>query len=50
MQKTKELPIEVIAETVSCRYAVPDNVHFLNAVSSSNQFETNVVPVVKQSS
>jgi CBS domain-containing protein len=26
--------------------SVPDNVHFLNAVNISNQYETNVVPVI----
>ncbi|HPH84192.1 MAG TPA: CBS domain-containing protein [Ferruginibacter sp.] len=41
----EKLPIEVL-QKYFLQAAVPDNVHFLNAVSNSNQFETNVVPVV----
>jgi predicted transcriptional regulator len=28
--------------------SVQDDVHFLNAVNSSNQFDTNVVPVLSK--
>ncbi len=38
-------PIEVLQNNF-VNAAVPDNVHFLNAVSSSIQFDTTVVPVV----
>jgi acetoin utilization protein AcuB len=41
----EKLPIEVLQNSF-VNAAVPDNVHFLNAVSSSIQFDTTVVPVV----
>jgi acetoin utilization protein AcuB len=41
----EKLPIEVLQNNF-VNAAVPDNVHFLNAVSSSIQFDTTVVPVV----
>jgi acetoin utilization protein AcuB len=41
----EKLPIEVLQNNF-VHAAVPDNVHFLNAVSSSIQFDTTVVPVV----
>jgi acetoin utilization protein AcuB len=41
----EKLPIEVLQNNF-INAAVPDNVHFLNAVSSSIQFDTTVVPVV----
>jgi acetoin utilization protein AcuB len=41
----KKLPIEVLQNNF-VHAAVPDNVHFLNAVSSSIQFDTTVVPIV----
>jgi acetoin utilization protein AcuB len=43
--KDEKLPIEVLQNNF-VNAAVPDNVHFLNAVSSSIQFDTTVVPVV----
>ena len=41
-----KLPIEILQRhfLLAC---VPDNVHFLNAVNNSIQFDSNVVPVVK---
>jgi acetoin utilization protein AcuB len=41
----EKLPIEVLQNNF-LQAAVPDNVHFLNAVSSSIQFDTTVVPIV----
>jgi acetoin utilization protein AcuB len=41
----EKLPIEVLQNNF-VNAAVPDDVHFLNAVSSSIQFDTTVVPVV----
>jgi acetoin utilization protein AcuB len=43
--ENEKLPIEVLQNNF-LQAAVPDNVHFLNAVSSSIQFDTTVVPVV----
>jgi CBS domain-containing protein len=43
--KDEKLPIEVL-QNYFVNAAVPDDVHFLNAVSSSIQFDTTVVPVV----
>jgi acetoin utilization protein AcuB len=43
--KNEKLPIEVLQNNFVYA-AVPDNVHFLNAVNSSIQFDTTVVPVV----
>jgi acetoin utilization protein AcuB len=43
--ENEKLPIEVLQNNF-VHAAVPDNVHFLNAVSSSIQFDTTVVPVV----
>jgi acetoin utilization protein AcuB len=40
-----KLPIEVLQNSF-VNAAVPENVHFLNAVSSSIQFDTTVVPVL----
>ncbi|MEO6669213.1 MAG: CBS domain-containing protein [Ferruginibacter sp.] len=42
----EKLPIEVLQQHF-LHTAVADNVHFLNAVNNSIQFDTNVVPVVK---
>ncbi len=41
----EKLPIEILQNNF-LQAAVPDNVHFLNAVSSSIQFDTTVVPVI----
>jgi acetoin utilization protein AcuB len=41
----EKLPIEVLQNNF-LNVAVPGNVHFLNAVSSSVQFDTTIVPVV----
>jgi acetoin utilization protein AcuB len=41
----EKLPIEMLQNNF-VHAAVPDNVHFLNAVSSSIQFDTTVVPIV----
>ncbi|RZJ83018.1 MAG: CBS domain-containing protein, partial [Chryseobacterium sp.] len=41
-----KLPIEVLQKNF-IQAAVKDNAHFLNAVNSSIQFDTNVVPVIK---
>ena len=43
----EKLPIEVLQNNF-VNGAVPDNVHFLNAVSSSIQFDTTLVPVVNK--
>ncbi len=43
----EKLTIEVLQKNF-INVSVQDNVHFLNAVNSSNQFETNIVPVVNQ--
>jgi acetoin utilization protein AcuB len=40
-----KLPIEVLQNNF-INAAVPENVHFLNAVSSSIQFDTTLVPVI----
>ncbi len=40
-----KLPIEVIQQSFLMA-AVKEDVHFLNAVNISNQFETNIVPVL----
>jgi acetoin utilization protein AcuB len=42
-----KLPIEVL-QNCFVNAAVPDNVHFLNAVSSSIQFDTTIVPVLHE--
>ena len=42
----EKLPIEIL-EKHFIHIEVADNVHFLNAVNSSIQYDTNVVPVVK---
>jgi acetoin utilization protein AcuB len=41
----EKLPVEVLQNSF-LKAAVPANVHFLNAVSSSIQFDTTIVPVV----
>ncbi len=43
----EKLPIEVFQNSF-IQAAVPANVHFLNAVSSSVQFDTTVVPVIDE--
>ena len=42
----EKLTIEILQQQFLLT-SVPDNVHFLNAVNYSIQFDTNVVPVVK---
>ncbi len=42
-----KIPIELIQEHFIQAF-VTDDVHFLNAVNCSNQFETNVVPVLNK--
>ncbi|MBC7537010.1 MAG: CBS domain-containing protein, partial [Ferruginibacter sp.] len=42
----EKLPVEILQQHF-LHSSVADNIHFLNAVSNSIQFETNVVPVVK---
>jgi CBS domain-containing protein len=42
-----KIPIGMMQETF-IHAAVQDNVHFLNAVSCSNQFDTTVVPVINE--
>ncbi|MEO8771429.1 MAG: CBS domain-containing protein [Ferruginibacter sp.] len=42
----EKLPIEVLQQHF-LHTSVADNVHFLNAVNNSIQYDTNVVPVVK---
>lgn len=41
----EKIPIELIQEFF-VQASVPETVHFLNAVNCSNQFDTNVVPVI----
>jgi acetoin utilization protein AcuB len=41
----EKLPIEFLQNDF-LNAAVPDNVHFLNAVSSSIQFDTTIIPVI----
>jgi acetoin utilization protein AcuB len=41
----EKLPIELLQENF-LNASVKDNVHFLNAVNFSNQFESSIVPVV----
>jgi acetoin utilization protein AcuB len=43
----EKLPVEVLQNNF-IKAAVPANVHFLNAVSSSIQFDTTIVPVVDE--
>jgi acetoin utilization protein AcuB len=43
-----KIPIEVIQEHF-IQASVADDIHFLNAVNCSNQFDTNIVPVVNKS-
>ena len=45
-EETK-MPIELMQDTFIYA-AVQDNVHFLNAVKCSNQFDTTVVPVINE--
>ena len=42
-----KIPVELLQEHF-IQVAVRENEHFLNAVNCSNQFETNVVPVVNE--
>lgn len=42
----EKLPIEILQQHF-LRSAVGDNIHFLNAVNYSIQYDTNVVPVIK---
>ena len=42
----EKLPIEVLQQHF-LHTSVADNVHFLNAVNNSIQYDTNVVPVIK---
>jgi predicted transcriptional regulator len=42
----ERVPIELVQDCFIAA-SVPDQVHFLNAVNCSNQFDTNIVPVVK---
>ena len=42
----EKLPIEVLQQHF-LHTSVADNVHFLNAVNNSIQYDTNVVPIVK---
>ena len=41
----KKITIEVLQKNF-IQVSVQDNVHFLNAVNVSNQYETNIVPVI----
>ncbi len=41
----EKLPVEVL-QNAFVKAAVPSNVHFLNAVSNSIQFDTSLVPVI----
>ncbi len=43
----ERIPIELI-QNCFINVSVQDDVHFLNAVNSSNQFDTNVVPVLSK--
>jgi predicted transcriptional regulator len=43
----RKIPIELI-QNCFVNVSVQDDVHFLNAVNSSNQFDTNVVPVLNK--
>ncbi len=43
----EKLPIEIIQDSFLKAFVL-DDVHFLNAVNTSNQFETNIVPVVNK--
>ncbi len=43
----EKLPIELLQDTF-LKMPVPDNVHFLNAVSNSIQFDTSIIPVVQK--
>jgi acetoin utilization protein AcuB len=42
----ERVPIEMVQDCFIAA-SVPDQVHFLNAVNCCNQFDTNIVPVVK---
>jgi acetoin utilization protein AcuB len=42
-----KMPIELMQETFM-QVSVKDNEHFLNAVKCSNQYDTNVVPVINE--
>jgi CBS domain-containing protein len=46
-QEQVKLPMELLQEFF-IQASVHDNEHFLNAVTCSNQFDTNVVPVVNE--
>ncbi|MBL7701710.1 MAG: CBS domain-containing protein [Ferruginibacter sp.] len=46
-QDQPKLPMELLQEFF-IQASVHDNEHFLNAVTCSNQFDTNVVPVVNE--
>ncbi len=42
--KNEQLPIETLQSSF-IKTAIPDNVHFLNAISSFIQYDTNIIPI-----